>query len=77
MTSIDSVYGKLSFLAPPPAFGNLDLPDESSLTPYGADAPERRIQLRLWPSRSDHDVQGTSTGKRNAVWNRSLSMVNS
>jgi hypothetical protein len=40
MTSIDSVYGKLSFLAPPLAFSNLVLPDESSLSPYGADAPE-------------------------------------
>ena len=40
MTSIDSVYGKLSFLAPPLAFSNLDLPDESGLTPYRADAPE-------------------------------------
>jgi hypothetical protein len=40
MTSIDSVYGKLSFLAPPLAFSNLDLPYESGLTPYGADAPE-------------------------------------
>jgi hypothetical protein len=42
MTSIDSVYGKLSFLAPPLAFSNLDLPDESSLTPYAADVPEWR-----------------------------------
>ena len=43
MTSIDSVYGKLSFLAPPLSFSNLSLPDESSLLsllPYGADAPE-------------------------------------
>jgi crotonobetainyl-CoA:carnitine CoA-transferase CaiB-like acyl-CoA transferase len=40
MTSIDSVYGKLSFLAPPVAFSNLALPNESTLTPYGADAPE-------------------------------------
>jgi crotonobetainyl-CoA:carnitine CoA-transferase CaiB-like acyl-CoA transferase len=40
MTSIDSVYGKLSFLAQPLAFSNLALPDESSLTPYGADALE-------------------------------------
>jgi len=40
MTSIDSVYGKLSFLAPPLSFSNLDLPGKSSLTPYGADVPE-------------------------------------
>ena len=40
MTSIDSVYGKLSFLAPPLAFSNLALPHELSLTPYGADGPE-------------------------------------
>ncbi|MGA9169290.1 MAG: CoA transferase [Nitrososphaeraceae archaeon] len=40
MASIDSVYGKVSFLAPPLVFTNLALPDESSLTPYGADAPE-------------------------------------
>jgi hypothetical protein len=42
MASIDSVYGKLSFLAPPLVFTNLALPDEWSLTPYGADAPEWR-----------------------------------
>ncbi|HEY1248438.1 MAG TPA: CoA transferase [Nitrososphaera sp.] len=40
MTSIDSVYGKLSLLAPALAFSNLVLPHELSLTPYGADAPE-------------------------------------
>ena len=40
MTSIDSVYGKLSFLAHPLTFSNLVLPDHPSLTPYGADAPE-------------------------------------
>ena len=40
LTSIDSVYGKISFLAPPLAFSNLALPHELSLSPYGADAPE-------------------------------------
>jgi crotonobetainyl-CoA:carnitine CoA-transferase CaiB-like acyl-CoA transferase len=40
LTSIDSVYGKISFLAPPLAFSNLVLPHELSLSPYGADAPE-------------------------------------
>jgi len=40
LTSIDSVYGKVSFLAPPLAFSNLALPRELSLTPYGAHAPE-------------------------------------
>jgi crotonobetainyl-CoA:carnitine CoA-transferase CaiB-like acyl-CoA transferase len=46
MTSIDSVYGKLSFLAPPLVFSNLVLPNESSLTPYGADAPEWRDSMK-------------------------------
>ena len=40
LTSIDSVYGKISFLAPPLAFSNLALPHELSLMPYGAHAPE-------------------------------------
>jgi len=40
MTSIDSVYGKVSFHAPPLTFSNLTLPDASRLVPYGADAPE-------------------------------------
>jgi hypothetical protein len=40
MNSIDSVYGKVSFLAPPLAFSNLVLPNASRLSPYGADAPE-------------------------------------
>jgi crotonobetainyl-CoA:carnitine CoA-transferase CaiB-like acyl-CoA transferase len=42
VTSIDSVYGKLSFLAPPLSFSNLVLPKKSNLTPYGADTPEWR-----------------------------------
>jgi hypothetical protein len=46
MTSIDSVYGKLSFLAPPLIFSNLVLPDESSLTPYGADAAEWQDSMK-------------------------------
>jgi len=40
MTSVDSVYGKVSFLAQPLAFSNLKLPEASRLVPYGADAPE-------------------------------------
>ena len=40
MMSIGSVYGKLSFLAPSLTFSNLDLPKESSLSPYGAYSPE-------------------------------------
>jgi len=40
MTSIDTVYGKVSFLAPPLVFSNLTLPNASRLSPYGADAPE-------------------------------------
>ena len=40
MTSVDSIYGKISFLAPPIAFNNLILPTASRLSPYGADAPE-------------------------------------
>ena len=40
MTSIESVYGKVSFLAPPLTFSNLTLPNASRLSPYGADAPE-------------------------------------
>src|ERR1700739_221066 len=35
MTSIDSVYGKVSFLAPPLAFSDLTLPNASRLSPYG------------------------------------------
>ena len=43
LTTIDSVYGRVSFLPPPLAFSNLTLPDASRLSPYGADAPE-------WPA---------------------------
>lgn len=39
MTTIDSVYGKLSFLAHPLSFSNLNLSNKSSLTPYGSFAP--------------------------------------
>src|SRR5262245_37827974 len=42
MTSIDSVYGKLSFPAPPLVFSNLVLPNDESLMPYGADEPQWR-----------------------------------
>jgi hypothetical protein len=42
MTSIDSVFGKLSFLAPPLVFSNLVLPNDASLMPYGADEPHWR-----------------------------------
>ncbi|MGC2572669.1 MAG: hypothetical protein WA364_14250 [Candidatus Nitrosopolaris sp.] len=40
MTSIDSVYGKITFPAQPLVFSNLVLPYQSTLTPYWADAPE-------------------------------------
>jgi hypothetical protein len=46
MTSIDSVYGKITFLAQPLVFSNLALPDESTLTPYGADEPEWRHSMK-------------------------------
>jgi crotonobetainyl-CoA:carnitine CoA-transferase CaiB-like acyl-CoA transferase len=42
MTTIDSVYGKLSFPAPPLVFSNLVLPNDASLVPYGADEPQWR-----------------------------------
>ena len=55
VTSIDSVYGKLSFLAPPLSFSNLVLPKKSDLTPYGADTPHWGIRWRrAWPNRTDH-----------------------
>jgi crotonobetainyl-CoA:carnitine CoA-transferase CaiB-like acyl-CoA transferase len=40
MTEIESVYGKVGFLAPPLTFSNLVLPDAVSLEPYGAGLPE-------------------------------------
>jgi len=40
LRSIDSVFGKISFLSPLLAFSNLALPRELSLIPYGAHAPE-------------------------------------
>jgi hypothetical protein len=42
MTSVDSVFGKLSFLAPPLVFSNMILPNDASLIPYGADEPQWR-----------------------------------
>jgi crotonobetainyl-CoA:carnitine CoA-transferase CaiB-like acyl-CoA transferase len=48
MTSIDSVYGKLSFPAPPLVFSNLVLPNDMSLMPYGADAPEWRDSTKAF-----------------------------
>ena len=56
MTSIDSVFGKLSFPAPPLVFSNLVLSNDASLMPYGADEAamagfdEEHFKL----SRSDH-----------------------
>ena len=44
MTTIDSVYGKLSFPAPPLLFSNLALSNDASLMPYGADTPQWRIR---------------------------------
>ena len=46
MTSIDSVYGKLSFPAPPLVFSNLVLPNDASLMPYGADEPQWRDSMK-------------------------------
>jgi crotonobetainyl-CoA:carnitine CoA-transferase CaiB-like acyl-CoA transferase len=40
LATMDSAYGRLSFLAPPLVFSNLKLPQVSMLTPYGADVPE-------------------------------------
>lgn len=40
MISFDSIYGRVSFLAPPLTFSNLTLPTASRFSPYGADAPE-------------------------------------
>src|SRR6476619_1295774 len=45
MASIDSVYGKLSFPAPPLVFSNLVLPNDASLVPYGADEPQWRDSM--------------------------------
>jgi crotonobetainyl-CoA:carnitine CoA-transferase CaiB-like acyl-CoA transferase len=38
-TTLDSVYGQLSFLAPPLIFSNLTLPDTTLMVPYGASEP--------------------------------------
>ena len=46
MTSIDSVYGKLSFPAPPLVFSNLALSNDASLMPYGADEPQWRDSMK-------------------------------
>ena len=45
MTSVDSVYGKLSFPAPPLVFSNLVLPNGAILVPYGADEPQWRDSM--------------------------------
>jgi hypothetical protein len=42
LMTIDSVYGKVSYLRPPLRFSNLQLPPSTMLMPYGADAPEWR-----------------------------------
>lgn len=42
LMTIDSVYGKVSYLRPPLKFSNLQLPPSTMLMPYGADAPELR-----------------------------------
>jgi crotonobetainyl-CoA:carnitine CoA-transferase CaiB-like acyl-CoA transferase len=39
VSEVDSVYGKLSFLAPPLRFSNLLLPNVVSIEPYGASPP--------------------------------------
>ena len=40
MVTFDSVYGRISNLAPPLTFSNFSLPAYHRLVPYGADAPE-------------------------------------
>jgi crotonobetainyl-CoA:carnitine CoA-transferase CaiB-like acyl-CoA transferase len=40
LSTLDSVYGPLSFLAPPIHFSNLKLPVATSLEPYGASPPQ-------------------------------------
>jgi crotonobetainyl-CoA:carnitine CoA-transferase CaiB-like acyl-CoA transferase len=40
LSTVDSVYGPLSFLAPPLRFSNLVLPVVASLEPYGASPPQ-------------------------------------
>jgi len=42
MTSIESVFGKISFPASPLVFSNLVLPNDASLVPYGSDEPQWR-----------------------------------
>jgi hypothetical protein len=42
LMTIDSVYGKVSYLMPPLRFSNLQLPPSMMLMPYGADVPEWR-----------------------------------
>jgi hypothetical protein len=37
---MDSIYGPLSFLAPPLKFTNLDIPQFDTIEPYGASSPE-------------------------------------
>jgi crotonobetainyl-CoA:carnitine CoA-transferase CaiB-like acyl-CoA transferase len=39
LSTVDSVYGPLSFLAPPLRFSNLELPAATFLEPYGASPP--------------------------------------
>jgi hypothetical protein len=46
MTSIDSVFGKISFPAPPLVFSNLVPPNDESLVPYGADKPQWRDSMK-------------------------------
>jgi hypothetical protein len=40
LSTLDSVYGPLSFLAPPLRFSNLKLPVATFLKPYGASHPQ-------------------------------------
>jgi hypothetical protein len=39
LSTVDSVYGLLAFLAPPLRFSNLVLPVVTSIEPYGASPP--------------------------------------
>jgi crotonobetainyl-CoA:carnitine CoA-transferase CaiB-like acyl-CoA transferase len=40
--TVPSIYGPLSFLAPPLTFTNLDVPHFDTIEPYGASSPEWR-----------------------------------
>jgi len=51
LTTIDSVYGKVSFLAPPLTFRNLTLADASGLSPYNQQVGLRFFTSAILPRR--------------------------